>query len=593
MIELANIRPYVEKMAYIISIVLEMDVLICDASLRILGDFDHKGKVCTNVEILKESSVITKAMRKGEAVIYANSKIESEGCINCSQKDNCRTESIIAYPIKKGDKVIGGIGVYSQENKQKEKLTIHRPSLISFIESIAELILNKLEEEAESLELMASQKKMEEMIESINFALISIDESNKIIHCNKKFSQLISRVKLEKEKDFTKILEKISGKPLIDFVLTSRSFAEKSFLIKEGRKYSEYDVTISPVVIEDVYKGALIYLRESTELYAKANKLYNHVIATSFDDIIGESYDIQKVKEEAQAFAGSSSSVMIQGESGTGKEIFASAIHCASKYSKGPFITVNCAAIPDNLLESELFGHEEGAFTGSMKGGRVGKFELANNGTLFLDEIGELPIHLQPKLLRALQERKIQRIGSNRSIDINIRIITATNRKLEEMMATGQFREDLYYRLNVIPICIPALRYRKKDIGILVEYFLDMYTNMLEKEYISGFTKDAMEAMCNYDWPGNVRELQNAVEYAVNKCKAKEIQQGELPNKILKTATEEALYVPIPLKEMEEGAIKNALDYFGDTLEGKEKAAEHLGISRATLYRKIKEINKI
>lgn len=592
MIELANIRPYVEKMAYIISIVLDMDVLICDTSLRILGDLDHKGEVCINVEILKESSVITKAMRKGEPVIYANSKIESEGCINCSRRDTCRTESIIAYPIKREGKVFGGIGVYSKENKQKEKLTTHRPSLLAFIESISELILNKLDEEAENIELMASHKKMEEMIESINFAIISIDENNRIIHCNKKFSQLVSRVKLENEYDFIKIIKKISGKPLIDFILNSRKVVEKSFLIKEGRKHHEYDVTISPIVIEGVYKGALIYLRKSTELYAKANQLYNHVTATSFEDIIGESYDIQKVKEEAKAFAVSSSSVMIQGESGTGKEIFASAIHCASKFSNGPFITVNCAAIPDNLLESELFGHEEGAFTGSMKGGRVGKFELANNGTLFLDEIGELPIHLQPKLLRALQERKIQRIGSNRSIDINIRIITATNRNLEEMMSTGQFREDLYYRLNVIPIHIPALRYRKKDIGIITEYFFEMYTNMLEKENVLGFTKDALEILCNYDWPGNVRELQNAVEYAVNKCKTKEIEHGDLPNKILKFSTQELSYAPIPLKELEEQAIKNALDYFGDTLEGKDKVAEHLGISRATLYRKIKNIDK-
>lgn len=592
MIELANIRPYVEKMAYIISVVLDMDVLICDVSLRILGDLDHKGKVCNQVEVLKESSVITKAMRKGETVIYANSKVESEGCINCSRKNICKTESIIAYPIKRDGQVIGGIGVYSKENKQKEKLSIHRPSLISFIESIAELILNKLDEEAESIELMASKKKMDEMIESINFAIISMDEDNRIIHCNKKFSELISRYKLENEKDLIKILDKISGKPLIDFVLNSRKFTEKSFLIKEGRKHSEYDVTISPVVIEEVYKGALIYLRKSTELYAKANRLYNHVTATSFDDIIGESYDIQKVKEEAKSFAGSSSNVMIQGESGTGKEIFASAIHCASKYSKGPFITVNCAAIPDNLLESELFGHEEGAFTGSMKGGRVGKFELANNGTLFLDEIGELPIHLQPKLLRALQERKIQRIGSNRNIDINIRIITATNRNLEEMMATGQFREDLYYRLSVIPIHIPALRYRKKDVRVLLDYFLEMYISMLGKEYIIGFSKDAIEAMSNYDWPGNVRELQNAVEYAVNKCRGNEINQGDLPNKIFKPSIEEDIYFPIPLKELEENAIKNALDYFGDTLDGKEKVAEHLGISRATLYRKIKNMNE-
>lgn len=592
MIELANIRPYVEKMAYIISIVLEMDVLICDPFLRILGDFDHKGEVCNDLEMLRESSVITKAMMEGETIIYANAKLENEGCMNCERQETCRTESIIAYPIKRNGKVFGGIGIYSKENRQKRKLTLHRTSLISFIESIAELILNKLEEEEASLELIASQKKMAEIIESMNFALVSIDENNKMIHCNHHFSKLISRAKVKNNSDVMELLNDIGEKSLVNFVLSTRCFAEKSFLIKEAKQLSEYDVTFSPVIIEGVYKGALIYLRKSAELYAKANQLFNHVTATSFDDVIGKSCDIQKVKEEAKAFATSSSSVLIQGESGTGKEIFASAIHCASKYNKGPFVTVNCAAIPDNLLESELFGHEEGAFTGSAKGGRIGKFELANNGTLFLDEIGELPIHLQPKLLRALQERKIQRIGSNRSIDINIRVITATNRNLEEMMDTGQFREDLYYRFSVIPISIPALRHRKEDIPILVNYFVAMYRDMLDKGDVAGFGNDAMEAMSKYNWPGNVRELQNAVEYAVNKCKGSNIELRDLPGKILKITSDNHMYIPISLKELEEKAIKNSLEYFGNTREGKEKAAAYLGISRATLYRKISEMNE-
>ena len=159
-------------------------------------------------------------------------------------------------------------------------------------------------------------------------------------------------------------------------------------------------------------------------------------------------------------------------------------------------------------------------------------------------------------------------------------------------MSTGQFREDLYYRLSVIPISIPPLRHRKKDIGVLVSHFLEMYTNMLEKEYICGFKKDAMETMFNYDWPGNIRELKNVIEYAVNKCKDREIEQKDLPTKILKNSSENAPYVPVSLKEMEERAIRNALDYFGDTLEGKEKAAEYLGISRATLYRKLKDMSK-
>lgn len=344
-------------------------------------------------------------------------------------------------------------------------------------------------------------------------------------------------------------------------------------------------------MIDNSYNGALVYLQESTAVYAKANKIFTHITATGFNDIIGVSQSIKSVIADAKSFAKSSSTVMINGESGTGKEILASAIHCESKHAKGPFVAVNCAGIPDNLLESELFGYVEGAFTGARKGGKIGKFELADGGTLFLDEIGELPIHLQPKLLRILQEMSVQRIGSNISKKINVRVIAATNRNLEEMIYNKEFREDLFYRLNVIPIVIPPLRDRKSDIDPLNDYFLEMYSSMLNKD-IDCLDEDARKRMFDYNWPGNVRELQNTIEYAVNKTDSTTIRVNDLPKKLTDISTSAVKdYIPVRLSDIEKDAIINSLKHNKNSKNTKDIVARDLGISRATLYRRIKELN--
>jgi len=329
---------------------------------------------------------------------------------------------------------------------------------------------------------------------------------------------------------------------------------------------------------------------KTIELQETVKKLKNNSCNMPFEYIIGSSREIMEVKEYARQFAQGNSTILIQGESGTGKEIFARAIHTASQNSSGPFIAINCAALPDNLIESELFGYEEGAFTGAMKGGRIGKFELADNGTLFLDEIGEFPIHLQAKLLRALQEKKIQRIGGNKEINISVRIIAATNKDLDMLVQNGQFREDLYYRLNVIPIHIPALKERRADIGELSEHFLRIYAKALHKD-IFGFDKATMNALYEYDWPGNIRELQNAIEYAVNISTDRYIMVNSLPKKVMNIKEQNGGGLVLkPLKYVEDEYIREALRVYGETLEGKENAARVLGISKATLYRRLKDM---
>lgn len=580
MIKLADIKPYVEKMAYITSIVLEMEVLVCDADFSIIGDSEHKGYVCSEVDFLKTDSVVSQAMLWKKPLTYQNAKEENEGCRKCTKREYCTTEAIIAYPMIIDDTVIGGIGIYSQRAYQISKLIHQYDVMIQFIENICDLVTSKMKEQETVVEIKATNARMNQVIEALDFALLSIDENGQLLCCNRKASALMEE--FDRKDAVSQLLERCG---IDKFCKKNR---ETRVFLKRKRKCVEYEVTYSPIIVGRNFKGALIYFKEVSQVLVKAGELLGPVKISKFDDIIGESQSIRKVKEDAASFAESSSSVLILGESGTGKEVFANAIHNAGSRVKGPFVAVNCAAIPDNLLESELFGYEEGAFTGAAKGGRVGKFEIANGGTLFLDEIGELPIHLQPKLLRALQDKKIQRVGSNRWIDVDIRIIAATNRDLEKMMQRGEFREDLYYRLCVIPIKIAPLRERREDIPLLADYFLNMYCEMLNKSYVAGFSPETMSFMRNYEWAGNVRELQNAVEYAVNRCKGGEILAEDLPERIVNSQSG-STQPPVPICQLEREAIVNALRYFEGCADCKEKAAKAMGMSRATIYRKIKE----
>ncbi len=359
-------------------------------------------------------------------------------------------------------------------------------------------------------------------------------------------------------------------------------------LMEKNKDFLEFIHRMSELLVMKLKETS-----ETKKLKETVKQLKNNSCNLPFEDIVGSSPAFRKVKEEARRFAQGNSGILIQGESGTGKEVFARAIHTASRNADGPFVAINCAALPENLIESELFGYEEGAFTGALKGGKLGKFELANHGTLFLDEIGEFPIHLQAKLLRALQEKKIQRIGGSKEIEVSVRIIAATNQDLEALSKNGQFREDLYYRLSVIPIMLPPLRQRRSDIGKLAEHFLRIYAKALQKD-LFGIDKVAMDRLYEYAWPGNIRQLQNAIEYAVNISSGSYITVEDLPQRILGNATEPPSESGIclkPLRDVEDEYILEAIRIYGDTLSGKLKAAEVLGISKATLYRRLKELN--
>lgn len=312
-------------------------------------------------------------------------------------------------------------------------------------------------------------------------------------------------------------------------------------------------------------------------------------------NIIGSSEETKRLKGNIRKVASSNSTVLITGESGTGKEMVATAIWRESDRKTQKFVAVNCAAIPESLLESELFGYVKGAFSGADPKGRIGKFELANQGIIFLDEIGDMPIYLQAKLLRVLQERTITRIGSNQVIPIDVRVIAATNKDLKAMIETKKFREDLYYRLNVIPLSIKPLRERREDIGELTDYFIKRYSRLLNRSY-SNIERSTMEHLKKHMWKGNVRELENTVEFMVNMMESDGVLNDKtlpmdffenVPRTVGISNNPDAI---IPLKELELREIQKALSIFGDTTEGKRKAAVSLGISLTTFYRRLEEL---
>lgn len=305
----------------------------------------------------------------------------------------------------------------------------------------------------------------------------------------------------------------------------------------------------------------------------------------TFDDIVSESPASCRTRLLAQRVAATDATVLLEAESGAGKELYAQAIHNASARQEGVFVAINCSNFNANILESELFGYVDGAFTGARKGGKVGLFEAANGGTLFLDEISEMDIGLQAKLLRALQERRVRPVGSVKEVDVDVRIIAACNADLPAYIAAGKFRRDLYYRLSTFPIRIPPLRERVGDIPPLTNAILAELTHKLRRSI--GITDDAMEALCRHNWPGNVRELRNVLEFSAYLSRDGVITREVLPEDLVRSGGAESAPLAQRVKEFERREINKALERCGTSTEGKRRAAAELGISLASLYNKL------
>ena len=345
----------------------------------------------------------------------------------------------------------------------------------------------------------------------------------------------------------------------------------------------EYEHDIAPHDTAESTSSALLSIIESRSHQALKGKGVND----GFAGIVGASETLREVLKLVQIVAPTSSTTLIQGETGTGKDLVAHAIHNLSSRRGRPFVKLNCAAIPNDLLESELFGHEKGAFTGAIAQ-KVGRFELADKGTLFLDEVGDIPLALQPKLLRVLQEQEFERLGSTRTHQVDVRLVAATNRNLEDMVKRNEFRNDLYYRLNVFPISLPPLRARCEDIPALVEHFVEIYAHRMGKQ-IDHISSEAMSELISYSWPGNIRQLQNFIERSVILSSESVLRPPSLKAAAAAAAEPES-QMAVTLEEAERDHIRKTLEHTRWVVAGPNGAAARLRIHRSTLYYRLQKL---
>ena len=452
-----------------------------------------------------------------------------------------------------------------------------------------------LKKQIEDLELYKN------IVSNFYYSMVVVDKDGYIIMLNKAYCSFIGVNEDEViGKHCTEVIENTrmhivakTGKQEIGDVQNIKGnymIADRIPIYKDGEIIGAVGTVIFKDVLDlNTYVSRISRMEKEFDLFKKELKKALGSDYT-FQSIVGESESIRKVKDLSRKVAASKSNVLLLGESGTGKELFAHAIHNASSRVDYPLIKINCAAIPPELLESELFGYEPGAFTGAKKGGKPGKFELADKSTIFLDEIGEMPLNMQAKLLRVIQEKEVERIGGITSKKIDVRIVAATNQNLEEMVKNKKFREDLYYRLNVISIKIPPLRERKEDIPVISRQLIKKLSKEMD-HYVSAISSEAMNCLKLYSWPGNVRELQNVIERAFNIMdKEAMIMLEHLPYYITKNNKADTHIKEMSLKEILDNVEKEEIKKCLKRTKGnKMKTAKILGISRTSLYEKIEK----
>ncbi|PIE55911.1 MAG: hypothetical protein CSA34_07135 [Desulfobulbus propionicus] len=582
---LIDIQETVQHVVSAISAALGVDVAIIDDQFKIIA---------TSKTFLKTRGTdINRDFIRGvyrQGVMVIPNPGYHELCKGCRYEDNCPETAEILRVIEQNGVRYGVLLMVAYTQKQKETFLNNTSNLMDFVSEMANLIYDeiRLQESVDKEKLI--QRQLKTTIDFVDSGIITIDHQGRITQINNQAKTIIGMED-----------QNIDNHYLRDFLPTQII----NQLVREGRKVKRCEIrtqspqkahciiSANPIMVHQKVMGAVLRIQDFTELRSAVYEFSAVQIETNFSDIQGKSAALLQAKEKAATIAKNDSTILISGESGTGKELFARAIHANSRRSRHPFIAINCAAIPETLLESELFGYEEGAFSGARKGGKPGKFEMADGGTLFLDEISDMPLHMQAKILRAIQEKVIERVGGMVSILVNVRIITATNVSLEKLVKNGGFREDLYYRLNVVPLLIPPLRTRKEDIPVLAIYFLNKYSLKMDRPLMT-FSSEAMELLQYYDWPGNIRELQNSVEYAVNMEPTSTIQHSSLPPGIAQqdvNTKRRKRTLSDKIHGYEKMIINEVLNSFSHSGEGKRLAAKELGISLPTLYRKLKQFN--
>jgi PAS domain S-box-containing protein len=463
------------------------------------------------------------------------------------------------------------------------------PHTLGLVVAAVKSIEHQLTAEKAETELKGAYEYLSTVMDSMSSGFFAADTKGVVKAVNKNLCRML-------EIDREEILRKNAHQLLenwdwiINQLREKNTFENREIIYFGNQKKNRFDLSVYPIKNQNgKITGTVAVFKDIQNVYNMVNKYTGMIAAYTFDDIIGESRSILKLKAQAKSISDSPSTVLIQGESGTGKELIAQSIHNNSSRKNGSFVAINCGAIPKSLIESELFGYEEGAFTGAKRGGHPGKFELANGGTLFLDEIGEMPLDMQVSLLRVLQEGCVNRLGGNKCTITDVRIIAATNKDLKKEIERGTFREDLYYRLSVIPIYVPPLREREGDIDLMIKHFLKVKAVKLGKP-IPKVQPDIYEKLLRYHWPGNIREMENCIENIVNMdgntTLEFEIQEAD---RYLPEPDRRLTYDMCSLEEWEKRAILACVEKCGGNIT---RAAQVLGVNRSTLHAKINKYQK-
>jgi PAS domain S-box-containing protein len=594
---LKDIASDAGQVAEAISISIGVEVEIVDNELTIVGGTAVYGDMIGKKEEagrVNGNYLYATVLRSGRTEFIEDAR-RHEGYGSSVAADGGVGElAEICTPIKIGRRIIGIIGLVALTEEQKKILIDKDRSMAPFVEKMADLLAAKAEVQAMLNDSESSRNEMAAILESTHEGIFAVDRNGYIKHCNHISEKLFNAVKTDIVGSHISAF--MQGTPAIKVLETGEGYTENEELYKSYRGAFHFIVTVRPYFRDGEPDGVVISFRDIAEAQKLAYNINTRDIKYTFDDIIGESDALTRIKSQAAIIARGNSTVLITGESGTGKEMFAKAIHYSGSRAGAPFVTVNCGAIPENLIESELFGYEKGAFTGAGDKGKPGKFEMADGGTIFLDEIGDMPLHLQVKILHVLQDMRFERVGGNRTVIVDVRVIAATNRNPDEMIREGSFREDLYYRLSVIPLYTPPLRERRDDIVSLMRFFLKKYNAFMNRS-LTGFTDEARRVYEDYDWPGNVRELENAVEYGVNMAQGVEIDVGAIPARLFRAADasdlieDDRLTMSDRVRQFESEIILNKLRKYGNSSDAKDEVAKDLGISRATLYRKLADMN--
>ncbi|MCD4140744.1 sigma-54-dependent Fis family transcriptional regulator [Escherichia coli] len=561
---LMQIQPTIQRFARMLASVLQLEVEIVDENLCRVAGTGAYGKFLGR-QLSGNSRLLRHVLETKTEKVVTQSRFDPL-CEGCDSKENCREKAFLGTPVILQDRCVGVISLIAVTHEQQEHISDNLREFSDYVRHISTIFVSKLLEDQGPGDNIS--KIFATMIDNMDQGVLVVDDESRV--------QFVNQTAL---KTLGVVQNNIIGKPIRFRPLTF----ESNFTHGHMQHIVSWDD-----------KSELIIGQSHTSFSVANAPDEPHI-----EQLVGECRVMRQLKRLISRIAPSPSSVMVVGESGTGKEVVARAIHKLSGRRNKPFIAINCAAIPEQLLESELFGYVKGAFTGASANGKTGVIQAANTGTLFLDEIGDMPLMLQAKLLRAIEAREILPIGASSPIQVDIRIISATNQNLAQFIAEGKFREDLFYRLNVIPITLPPLRERQEDIELLVHYFLHLHTRRLGSVY-PGIAPDVVEILRKHRWPGNLRELSNLMEYLVNVVPSGEVIDSTLlpPNLLNNGTTEQSDVTEVSeahlslddaggtaLEEMEKQMIREALSRHNS----KKQVADELGIGIATLYRKIKK----